>query len=275
MTNSNSSNTNNININTQNTTNFNNCQNTNPFFGFNPNNGNLQTHLNYIFINIVLGNIENILGVTSMKENEEFFLYFLYSIPKLEELVNVYYANNRHFLQKICYILCYDYLYKLSYIDQTAQKIFGIAKKLFLNECFEIKILAVKIMAKVCRSKIFSDDIFKFVEIEILTDKNFYNRRLYLYFFEELIHLFSYKLLKEKGVIDELMKLINDNHQILGKFFYVVKLFFPLVNDDNIKFIIFNKLEILRKQINNKEIVDFELTQVSHSSITNFKFFIS
>lgn len=117
-------------------------------------------------------------------------------------------------------------------------------------------------MARICILKNYRDEILKFIELEIFSSKNFYNRGLYLIFFEEMLNIFSYKFLKEKGLVDDFMTFINDNKLILPKFFKITKLFFPLAKEDRIKFSILNKLEYFRKEINNKQLYDFELIQV-------------
>jgi len=224
-------------------------------------------NINLIFIEIILNNIENIFEVISVKDNEDFFLRILNIIPKLDELVNYYINNNNNwrFLRKITFIILSDNIYKLiPNLDQHVIQIFNIAKNIFTNECYDIKIDSVKILAKICKSKLIWDDVMKFVETVMLNNKNYYNRRLYLYFFEELSKNFSYKFLKDKGQIDEFMKLITDNNQILPKFLRLIKIFFPLVIDDKIKFLIYNKLELVRKKIQNKEINDRELIEVNY-----------
>lgn len=229
------------------------------------NNSNFQA-TNQIFIEIILNNIEKILSLSDLNENEEFIRCIFNTIPKLEELVNYYIKNNNDWrlIKKISFILKCDHLYKINNvcIDHYILKIFNIAKKLFVNDCFEIRTDSVKIMAKISKSKIIWEDVLKFVEVEILTSKNFYNRRLYLNFFEELAKSFSYKYLFDKGQIEQLMKLINDNNQILPKLLKLIKNFFPLVMDDKIKFMVFSKLEVLRKKIQNNEVNDKELIEV-------------
>jgi hypothetical protein len=219
---------------------------------------------NFIFIELFFNNLEKILDKNIKNNNEEFIQNLLNIIPKLEELLNYYNNNNNwRLIKKLTLILLFDGIYTInSNLDQFVLKIFEIAKKLFFNDCFETKIDSVKILAKLCKSKLIWDDLIKFIDSNILTSKNFYNRRLYLYFFEELIKNLSYKFLTEKGQIEELMKLINDNNQILSKFLKIIKLFFPLVTDDKIKFLIYNKLEAVRKQIKNKEINDKEVIDV-------------
>lgn len=226
---------------------------------------NKNNSFNISNIEIVLNKFEKIFEINSINENEDFVQNVLSILPKLDELINFYTNNNNNWrnIKKISLILCFDNIYKFNQnLDNYVNKIFNISKKLFNNECFEIKIDSVKILAKICKNKTIWEDVIKFVEVEILTNKNYYNRRLYFYFFQELTKNFSYKFLNEKGQIDELMKLMNDNNQIFPKFLKLINIFFPLVVDDKIKFLIYNKLEILRKQINNKEIIDKEVIQV-------------
>jgi hypothetical protein len=201
--------------------------------------------------------------INSQIDNEDFFLNFFSILNKLEDLVNYYISkNNWRILKKISYILRYDKIHKLNVIDHHNRKIFNFAKKFIINECFEIRIESVKLIAILCRSKIYWDEGIKYITLEIMKNKNYYIRRLYCTFFEELIRIFSYKFLNEKGLIEEFMQLINDNNQMKSSFFKILNSIYPLIEDDKYKFKIFNKLEILRKQINEKEIIDYELIKV-------------
>ncbi len=201
-------------------------------------NKNVINNNSYEIIEIVLGKIKDIIIINNINDNEDFISNILNIIPRLEDLI-IYYTNNNNnwrIIKLITFILCFDNIYKLSQnLDNYVNKLFNISKKLLTNECFEIKIDAVKIMAKICKSRIIWDEVIKFVEVEILTNKNFYIRRLYFYFFKELTSNFSFKFLNDKRQIDELMKLINDNNQILPKFLILIKNIFPFVEDDKIK----------------------------------------
>ena len=232
-------------------------KNTNDITNNNP--GHI-TNLNYSLIEIFLNKIEEILNISTIKENEDFFLCLINTIPKFQDLVNFYTINNNwRILKKISFIFKSNFIYKLNNIDLHIQKIFSIAKKLLTNECFEIKKDAVKIIANISLSKNYKEEILKFVESEIFSNKNFYIRRLYLYFFKELLCKVSYKFLSEKGFIDNFMKFINDNNLILTKFFRILKKIIPLITEVKTKFLIYNKLEILRKDINTKLLIDTEL----------------
>lgn len=232
----------------------------------NNNNNNTNLNPNILVLNkieIILFKIETIIEINTKIDNEEFFSNILTIISRLEDLSNYYISKNDwRNLKKICYILRFEKLHKLNIIDHHNRKIFFLAKKYLLNECYEIRIESVKIMAILCRSKIYWDDTIKYIENEIMKNKNYYIRRLYCHFFQEIIKKFSYKYLKEKGQIEEFMILINDNYQIISLFFKTLKLIFPLIEEDSFKFKIFNKLEILRKQINEKQLKDFELIKV-------------
>jgi hypothetical protein len=231
----------------------------------NCNNSNLSpNHCVLEKIEIILNKIEVILDINSQIENEEFFSNFLIILNKLEDLANYYILKNdwRH-LMKISYILRFNKIHKLDNFDNYNRKIFNFAKKFIVNECHEIRIESVKLIAVLSRSKIYWDEGIKYINSEIMNNKNYYIRRLYCYFFQELIRLFSYKFLNEKGQIEEFISLINDNNQIISSFFYIIKSIFPLIEDDKYKFKIFNKLENLRKEINDKKIMDNELIKVN------------
>jgi hypothetical protein len=232
----------------------------------NTNNNNINFSPNYIVldkIEIILNQIEIIMEINSQINNEEFFSNFFSILNKLEDLINYYISkNNWRSLKKISYILRYEKIHKLNIIDHHNRKIFNIAKKFITNECYEIRIESVKLIAILCRSKIYWEEGIKYITLEIKKNKNYYIRRLYCYFFEELIRIFSFKFLNEKGQIEEFIQLINDNNQIKSSFFKILKSIFPLIEDDKYKFKIFNKLESLRKQIYEKELIDYELIKV-------------
>jgi len=263
---------------------FNNDDNistTNTSSGYNytyTNSNNINLSPNYMVldkIEIILNKIEMILEINSQIENEEFFSNFLTILNKLEDLANYYNAkNNWRNIKKISYILRFDKIHKLNTIDHHNRKIFNFAKKFLINECFEIRIESMKIIAILSRSKIYWEEGIKFIDMEISKNKNYYIRRLYCYFFQELLRLFSYKFLNEKGQIEEFMKLINDNNQIISSFFNLLKLIFPLIEDDRYKFQIFNKLESLRKQITEKQITDYEFIKVKFFCYFFVTFFI-
>ncbi len=232
---------------------------------------NLNNNINpksLVLIELFLNKIENILSINHLNENKDFILSILNIIPKLEELINHYKNNNNNWrlIKKITLILGFDGIYRNNNttFDLFVHKLFDLAKKIFLNDCFEIKIDSVKILAKLGKSKLIWDDLIKFIEGNILTNKNYYIRRLYLYFFEELMRNFSYKFLNEKGQIEKLMNLNNDNNQILSSFLKTIKLFYPLVTEDKMKGLLCNMLGAVRKRINNKEIIDREVIQVGN-----------
>ncbi len=230
------------------------------------NNTSNSNSINQTLVEMFLNKTQDIICIPSLSNNEDFIYTILNIISKLEDLINFYgnnSINNWRLIIKICNILGFDDIYKLNIsMDQLVIKIFNISKKLIVNDCFVVKVEALKIMAKLSKSKIVFDEIIKFVEVEISLNKNFYNRRLYFYFFQELTKNFSYKFLYDKGLIDELIRFINDNNQILPRFLKILKSFFPLVLDDKIKFLVYNKLETLRKQIQGGEIIDNEVFEV-------------
>ena len=223
-------------------------------------------------IEIILEKIEIIFKINLEIENENFFLNLISHIDKLEDLINYYIKkNNWRVLKKISYILRFDKIHELIKFDIQFKKIFNLAKLLLKNECLEIKIESIKILTILSKSNNFWDEVINYVNVEIIKSKNYYYRKLYCNFFSELLRIFSYKFLNEKGQIEEFVKLLNDNNQILSSFFKILKFFFPLINEDKYKFLILNKLENLRKQIKENILNDFELIKV----IKFFLFFFS
>jgi hypothetical protein len=214
-------------------------------------------------IEIILEKIEIIFKINLEIENEYFFTNFINLIDKLEELINYYIKkNNWRVLKKISYILRFEKIHELIKFDLQLKKIFNLAKILLKNECLEIKIESIKIFSILSKSNNFWDEVINYVNVEIIRSKNYYYRRLYCDFFSELLKIFSYKFLNERGQIEEFVKLLNDNNQILSSFFKILKIFFPLINEDKYKFLILNKLENLRKQIKENKLKDFELIKV-------------
>jgi hypothetical protein len=101
------------------------------------------------------------------------------------------------------------------------------------------------------------EEILNFVYKTYFESNNFYNRRLYLTFVEECFEVFSICYLKEKGVISYMIKFLkNPNDKFLiGKTLEFLKICFPLINkDDKLVFLIFNKIQNLRKT-NDSEII--------------------
>jgi len=121
--------------------------------------------------------------------------------------------------------MCYDYL---------------------LKENFQIQRLALKLLTKVLRyatSFHIRVDILSRMMNSFLNSQSFYQRRLYFYFFDELLNLCSINYLKENKVLDNLNVLFNDtsaiNKSILIK---TLEKFYYLLKDDNLKNTILTKI---------------------------------
>jgi len=144
--------------------------------------------------------------------------------------------------------MCYEYLFK---------------------ENFQIQRLALKLLTKVLRyatSFHIRVDILSHMMNSFLNSESFYQRRLYFYFFDELLNFFSMNYLKENMVLDNLNVLFNDtsaiNKSILIK---TLEKFYDLLKDDNVL-----KNTILTKINENRSSKDSEVTM----AIRNFDKFI-
>lgn len=230
--------------------------------------------------------IEKIFEINNNNKNEDFFCNFsnIFIIEKLEELLFYYRKNNNwRLMKKICFILSHEKIHEHinanynininnNINDKILKKIFSLAKILLKNECLEIQKESIRIFSILSKAKnlLFWDEVIKFVDLEIIKNDNYYNRRLFCDFFSENLKIFSFKFLSEKGQIEEFFKLLNDNYQMLTRFFKILKNFFPLVTDDKFKFLTFSKLEKFRKMIKDKKIIDNELIRVKLFLVFNF-----
>lgn len=147
---------------------------------------------------------------------------------------------------------------------EFTSKIYIIVMK-FLNDensNVPLKNSAIKLMPYLLKfgKKIEKEDILKFLEKEIIENKNFYKRRLYFPFFEEAIKIFSINSLMNYQIIDNVLKFFNDNKLMQSKLIKILDSIYPLIlSESRIKFIINNKLDNLKKMKNG----DIELSRVN------------
>lgn len=129
------------------------------------------------------------------------------------------------------------------------------------NTNVPLKNSAIKILPYLIKfgKKAEKEEILKFIEKEVIENKNFYKRRLYFPFFEEAIKIFSISTLLSLQIIDHILKFFNDNKLLQSKLIKMLKIFYPLVfNESRIKFIINNKLDNLKKMRS----LDLEMNRV-------------
>jgi hypothetical protein len=134
---------------------------------------------------------------------------------------------------------------------------------------YQIQCEAAKLMVKIIRfsKEGLRGEIFKFMENEILSSNNFYIKRLYLIFVEELIKTFSSSFLKDNLIVDNILTFFEYSNLISYSMFTCklleyLKIIYPLIEDDSkIKFKIFSKLEGIRK-VNRDKDKDSQLKEV-------------
>ena len=102
------------------------------------------------------------------------------------------------------------------------------------NENLQIKTDAIKLLAKTLRysNRSQTDDIMKYIENEIIGSKTTYCRRLFFVFFEVCLKIFSISYIKEKRLINLLIRLMEDNINIANKALSLVPKFYILIIDD-------------------------------------------
>ncbi len=133
------------------------------------------------------------------------------------------------------------------------------------NSNVPVKSSAMKILPYLLKygKKIEKEYILKFLDKEIIENKNFYKRRLYFPFFEEAIKIFSINTLLNYRIIDNILNFFNDNRLMQSKLVTTLKSFYPLIlSESRTKFIINNKLDNLKKFRN----FDYELSKVRYMS---------
>jgi hypothetical protein len=201
---------------------------------------------NKTLLEIVWSNFSKIF-ISQMKcDNEEFFNKFLDIFSKFEECLNEVkdWRVMKNVLESLYFI---DYLFK-SQNDDFSNKYLNFIKKQSKSINFQIQNEAIRHYTKIFKYSKNKSDLLKYIDAEIFYSKCFYKRRLYFQFFFSCLELFSIKFIKEKGIIDNLLKFFDDNFLFLNKLLTILPTFFPLINDDTrLKFVVMNKLENLRK----------------------------
>jgi hypothetical protein len=134
-------------------------------------------------------------------------------------------------------------------------KYLSFLKKLLKNEKFEVQKHILKILVKFLKFNKNKEDILKYTEKDLLKSISYYDRRLYLVFFEHCLDRISMDLIKECGILDNYFSLLNDNNFILLKIIQTLPIFYFFVADHtSIKFIVMTKLGNLNKTSKDLEI---------------------
>ncbi len=147
--------------------------------------------------------------------------------------------------------------------EQSIYNLFLFCKKQIKKENYLIQVEAIKLCVKLMKyaKENYREEILKYVNFEFLENNNFFYRRLYFSFIEECIDNFSICYLKEKGLILNLIKFLSlkegCNKYLIGKTLKIFQHCFPLFHkDDKLVFLLYNKLELIRKTSLDREIIN-------------------
>jgi hypothetical protein len=111
-----------------------------------------------------------------------------------------------------------------------------------------------------------SDEIMTYIETETLGSNSFYNKRLYVVFFENALNIFSTTYIVENDILTHILKLFDTTLYILiTKIISLLPGFYTLLKEDKKKLLDI-KLRFLKNEYEAKNIKDIELKRV-HSSL--------
>ena len=148
--------------------------------------------------------------------------------------------------------------------DFTSKIYFFIIKILQdINSNIPLKVSAMNIIPFLLKygKRAEKEDLIKFLDKEILFNKSFYNRRLYLTFLEHAIKNFSFFSLVYFQIVENFVKLLQDNNIIISKVLSLLKNVIPFIYlDSKLKYILLDKIDILRKINTN----DYEVNRVEN-----------
>ena len=126
----------------------------------------------------------------------------------------------------------------------------------------------MKLLAAILKysNQFYQQDILKFIKSEVMDNSNFFRRRLYLNFLEHCIELFSVGYLTEIGILSNFSNFLtftdtyDANKLTIQKVLNLLKYFLPFIsietkNNDNLYFVIFNKLSYIRKYLKDQEVL--------------------
>jgi hypothetical protein len=105
-----------------------------------------------------------------------------------------------------------------------------------------------------------ADEIIKVINEEIY-EKNFYYKRVYLVFFENVINKFSISYINEMGILDKIIQLFNSNIFLSNKLITLLPCYFAPLPDDKKK-VILDKVKYFSAELSSNRLKDTELKKV-------------
>jgi hypothetical protein len=212
--------------------------------------------------------------------NDEFFLTIFIHFDAFEDYLH---TKNDPKLY-LNYLKCFEDFQKLiKYLTiMNNNEYFNKLKHFLLSNCrnehCEVQRKSIKLIVLFVKysSLNYSNELLKIFQKDYLESEVFYIRRIYFLFYEELFNQMSFNFLKENELIDNILKLFDDNTLLISKLLKHLIQLYPLLESDNrLKFILLNKLEALRKRINNEDLKDFELERSLKKFDDWHKYFIT
>ncbi len=127
------------------------------------------------------------------------------------------------------------------------------------KDTLKIQRLALKLLTRTLRyvSNYYQrQGIINHMNSNILKSNNFYTRKLYIYYFDEVLEIFSLSYLKENYFLENILILLDDPC-IINRILLIrtLKQFFLLIDDENIKKNILGKID------ENRNSKDYELKE--------------
>ena len=207
-------------------------------------------------------NFDKILIKQKQLDNEEFFNTLITNFNKVEES----YFNMKDWrIQKIFLVGLYNILEYLSLnfsYGEFDYTLVNFIKKNLNFENYQIQIETVQLMALKLRYSRNKDTIFKIIDYYFFHSSSFYSKRLFFTFFSKCLEIFSFSFIFENGILEKLLKFLDSSEIYICKVVALLKEFYPLIEDNRTKFIILNKLELLRKNLKEGQLKDLELIKV-------------
>lgn len=111
-------------------------------------------------------------------------------------------------------------------------------KQLNQSNNFKIQESSIKLFAKLIKISQSSEDkknMLLVVESEFMKTNSYYKRRLYMSFFEYLVHFFSMQFLAEHKVISNILYLLNNTPIYPVKIVDTLAAYIPVIESGNLK----------------------------------------
>lgn len=208
----------------------------------------------------IFKNLHRIFVLQKICDNKEFFNNVISNFKSFEEV----YKDLDDWRVQQDALKAFNYTLEYFFTEEFTPCFISFLIQHLSKENYQLQNEITKIFAKLMKYFKVREEILKLINTELYNNKSFYKRRLYLTFFEACLEIFSIKFVTEMGILENFLKIFdesgNKNCIVLAKAISILKDFYPLIDQDyRLKFILMNKLEVVRKNISNKCITDTEV----------------